>query len=234
MCNIACIDFVKKVIYQDEVAGKRILEIGSRDFNGSVRPFLELFQPKEYMGIDIQSGPSVDVVCNAEEMLGKFGKDSFNLVISTENLEHVNDWKMVIHNMKQGLAPGGVLLITTRSYGKQYHAYPYDFWRYELDDMKEIFKDFKILYLEKDPISPGVFLKAMKPLYFKERSLSDYPLYSIITKKRALVVSPFAIGWFQIKYTSKQILKKNLPTKIKTMLQNMRKKIKNGNRIEKN
>ena len=31
------------------------------------------------MGIDLEEGPGVDIVCNAEEVLDKFGPESFDV-----------------------------------------------------------------------------------------------------------------------------------------------------------
>jgi len=77
------------------------------------------------------------------------------------------------------------IYITTCSKGFPYHGYPYDFWRYEVEDMKEIFKDFEIIKLEKDPEAPGVFLKARKSKdYTRSIDLSEICLYSIILGKR--------------------------------------------------
>jgi cyclopropane fatty-acyl-phospholipid synthase-like methyltransferase len=110
------------------------------------------------------------------------GPESFDAVISTELLEHVKDWRIVINNMKQVLKLGGY--ITTRSKGFPHHAYPYDYWRYELSDMKAIFSDFEIVCLRKDHMDPGVFLKARKPLNWASTNLDNTALYSIILGKR--------------------------------------------------
>ena len=75
------------------------------------------------------------------------------------------------------------MLITTRSKGFPYHAYPHDHWRYEIEDMNEIFADCEIMDLQKDPQVPGVFLKARKPKSFIEKDLSRHQLYSILKNK---------------------------------------------------
>ena len=185
MCNINCIIFGAKNLTKEEIKGKRVLEVGAYDVNGSLRPLVESWEPSEYIGVDIEMGPGVDIICDAENLVEKFGEESFDIVISTELLEHVKNWKKVVSNIKRVCKRGGIILITTRSKGFPYHPFPYDFWRYELEDFKEIFSDLEILSLEKDNIkSPGVFIKARKPQNFKERDLSDYKLYSIITNKR--------------------------------------------------
>ncbi len=153
------------------------------DVNGSVRPRIESYKPGEYIGVDIVPGRRVDVICDATKIVEKFGPDSFDIVISTELIEHIRDWRSAIHNIKAVCKPGGTILITTRSFGFQYHGYPYDFWRYEPEDMSRIFGDCVIEKIERDP-DRGVFIKAIKPERFIERDLSDYALYSIIAGKR--------------------------------------------------
>lgn len=184
MCNDSGIQFGTINLTSAEIQEKRVLEIGAMDVNGSLRKTIELFCPNEYIGVDIERGSGVDVVCGAEEILEKFGAESFDAVISTEMLEHVQDWKTVVSNIKNVCRPGGIILLTTRSYGFKYHGYPHDFWRYELEDMQNIFSDFEIQALQSDPEAPGVFLKAKRPERFKENDLSDYKLYSIVTNKK--------------------------------------------------
>jgi hypothetical protein len=86
--------------------------------------------------------------------------------------------------MKAVLKPGGLIYITTCSRGFPYHAYPHDYWRYEIEDMKKIFGDFEIITLEKDWQDPGVFLKARKPTNWSPNDLSQIELYSIIVGRR--------------------------------------------------
>jgi SAM-dependent methyltransferase len=125
------------------------------------------------------AGPGVDVVCGADSVVERFGFESFDVIISTEMLEHVRDWKKVVSNMKRVCKPNGLQLITTRSYGFTYHPQPLDCWRYELKDIKAIFSDFTIESIEEDPLSPGVFLRARKPVAFTENELPNYRLFSL-------------------------------------------------------
>ena len=181
--HLSCLGFVLRNLSLEEVKGKRILEVGSQNVNGSVRPIFNLLQPSEYIGIDFQEGLGVDLVCDAKDMLEKFGPKSFDIVVSTEMMEHILDWRLVISNLKQLVKDNGLLLLTTRSKGFKYHAYPYDFWRYETEDFKIIFSDMNIINLESDSDAPGVFIKVQKPINFVENNLSGLDLYSIVFEK---------------------------------------------------
>lgn len=187
--HMSVIEFFIEEVKAEEFRGKRVLEVGSKYVNGSVRPLIEKFlSPSEYIGVDIEPGKYVDVVVPAEELVKYFGAESFDVVIATELLEHVKDWRLVVNNMKQVLKPKGYIYITTRSKGFPYHAYPYDFWRYEIEDMKRIFLDFEIITLRRDHQAPGVFLKARKPHNWKPNDLQEIDLYSIILGKRTKTI----------------------------------------------
>ena len=55
--------------------------------NGSVRPLIEKFySPKEYVGVDIETGRFVDVALPAEKITEYFGPESFDVLITTEML----------------------------------------------------------------------------------------------------------------------------------------------------
>jgi SAM-dependent methyltransferase len=180
--------FIEEVAENTEqFRNKRILEVGSKYVNGSVRPIIEKFcSPGEYIGIDIEKGYLVDILLPAERLIEHFGECSFDIVISTELLEHVKDWRLVINNMKGVLKPNGLIFVSTRSHGFLYHSYPHDYWRYEIEDMEKIFSDFDIILLKKDFLEAGLFLKARKPESYLKNDLDNIPLYCIGIGKKTL------------------------------------------------
>jgi SAM-dependent methyltransferase len=200
MCNRACIEFGKRALREEDVRGKKVIEVGSRIIEGgplgrrgSLRFVAESLYPACYIGVDIEEGNGVDEICNARCLADRWGQDAFDVLISTELLEHVRDWRAAVSNFKQVLRPGGIMIITTRSIGFGYHGFPYDFWRYEIADMEAIFSDLLIEMLEADPSAPGVFMTARKPVDFREKNLETHRLFSIVCEKRVLEVNNWEI-----------------------------------------
>jgi len=189
VCNDKCLEFVRTAVAIGDVAGRRVLEVGAFDVNGSPRPFVSSLGPASYLGIDIANGPGVDRICPAEQIVGEFGRESFDVIISTEMVEHVRDWRLVISNMKQALAPNGLLVVTTRSLGFPLHEYPGDYWRYEASDMRIVFADCDIELLEKDdPADPGIFVAVRRPQQFEELDLLGHALYSMVCEGRVTTI----------------------------------------------
>ncbi|HEY7937625.1 MAG TPA: class I SAM-dependent methyltransferase [Candidatus Limnocylindrales bacterium] len=199
VCGTSGIAFAERVLTAGEIEGKDVLEVGSLDFNGSIRPHVESLKPARYVGVDMMPGQRVDIVMDAAALVERFGPASFDVVLTTEMMEHVRDWPTVISNLKRVLRPGGLLLVTTRSIGFQYHGYPYDFWRYEPEDMRVIFTDLDIEVLERDPDSPGVFLLARQREHLAEVT-PVVALYSIILGRRVAEVSDFQIRNFRVRH----------------------------------
>jgi SAM-dependent methyltransferase len=214
----AILEFAKLTLTEEDVKDKSVIEIGSLDVNGSVRPIVEELSPRRYIGVDIQMGPGVDEICDAYEILEKFGRNKFDLLIATELLEHIRDWRWVISNLKHILKTNGILFITTRSKGFVYHGYPFDYWRFELSDMEAIFSDFFIESLERDSMLPGVMMKAIKPKSFRENDLYNYQLYSVITDNKTSYITNIDIFLFKVRYRIGPILSKILPLSIKRII----------------
>lgn len=211
MCTPAIRDFGSRILTREVVEGRTVLEVGSLDVNGSLRPVALDRGASRYVGVDLQAGPGVDIVCRAERLIEQFGSNAFDLVISTELLEHAEPWRLVIHHLKTVVKPQGLLLITTRSIGFPYHGYPHDHWRFQLEDFRAIFSDWEIETLESDPRDPGVFLVARKPLSFTERDLSDLRLFSMITGRRALHVRAWQRLLFSLQLSCASTIHAMLP-----------------------
>lgn len=176
--------FVAKCLVPSEVEGRRVIDVGSKDFNGSIKPLLLHWKPASYIGVDIEEGPSVDRVVSAVDLEATFGSQNFDIVFCAEMLEHADDWKRSISNMKQIVVPGGLILLTTRSRGYPIHGFPRDFWRFSEEDMRHIFSDFEIVAIEKDWVTPGIFILARKPTDWVEADLSDISIFNVLTDSR--------------------------------------------------
>lgn len=215
MCNPACIDFGRRVLAPGEVSGRDVIEVGSMNVNGSLRADVEAMGPRSYVGVDLGEGPGVDVVCPAQDLVARFGRESFDLVICTEMLEHVREWRLAVSNLKNLLRPGGVLLVTTRSRGFPYHEFPFDFWRYEAEDVRRIFSDLELEAVEPDTFMPGIFFKARRPAAFRETTTGDVRLWSIVAARRCLRVTDLDIALFRVRYPIERLLKAIVPQAVK-------------------
>lgn len=191
MPRVSCIVFAAKHLIPERVSGKRVIDIGACDFNGTIRPLIQSYHPTEYLGIDMIPGPSVDRVINADDLAEAYGDHSFDIVICMETMEHSRFWRKTLQNIKRILKPGGYLIITAPAPGYPYHGHPTDFWRYTPDDFKRLLEEYEILGVEFDAGGPGSFIAARKPEGpLTPNDLSTYPLFSILTGTRIVDLTP--------------------------------------------
>ncbi len=84
-----------------------VLEIGSLDINGSVRPLFP--GATHYHGLDLVAGDGVDEVADASTWTPP---RTYDVVVSAEVLEHAPTWREILEMMWSATAPGGLLLMT--------------------------------------------------------------------------------------------------------------------------
>jgi hypothetical protein len=113
-------DFVEKVKakFPEHFKGVGVWEIGSRNINGTVRPF---FEGCKYTGFDLGYGPCVDVVghfCDINHSLCGGPKT----IISCEAMEHDRRWRETVHSMIDHIRSGGLIVITAGGPGRPEHG----------------------------------------------------------------------------------------------------------------
>jgi hypothetical protein len=89
-----------------------VVEIGSKNINGSVRVF---YPSANYHGIDLCAGRDVDEVADGVTWQPK---EPVDLVICCEVLEHCEKWIEMISNVSKMLKPNGIFL-GTAAYGSR-------------------------------------------------------------------------------------------------------------------
>lgn len=94
-----------------------VLEVGSLNINGTVRNF---FEDCSYIGLDISSGPGVDVVSLGHEYNAP--DNSFDTVISAECFEHNPYWEKTFENMIRMCRSGGMIIVTCATTGRIEHG----------------------------------------------------------------------------------------------------------------
>lgn len=94
---------------------ERVVEFGSLDINGTVR---SLFTA-DYVGVDLQEGPGVDVVADATTWEPDRPVDC---VVCCEVFEHTPGWPLLIESAHRALHPGGTLIVTAAGPGRGPHS----------------------------------------------------------------------------------------------------------------
>ena len=111
--------FLKLIVQHSEVFlnAYSVLEIGSYDVNGTARSVFE--GNTSYLGVDLVSGPCVDIVYDGE-ILQLDGV--FDFVFCCEVFEHDKNWTNTFKNMVNYCSTTGVVVFTCASKGRAEHG----------------------------------------------------------------------------------------------------------------
>jgi SAM-dependent methyltransferase len=92
--------------------------------------------------VDAVSAPDVNVVGDIHHL--PIGDSSVDAVFCTGTLEHVRDPWRAVHELHRILKPGGLVHIDV-PFMQAYHADPTDYWRFTLDGLRLLCRDFEEL-----------------------------------------------------------------------------------------
>lgn len=158
--NGSVMAWVQSIVSAHGAAGARVLEIGSYDVNGSVKPIFVTAGTATYVGVDVVAGPGVDVIAPAKSL--PFDDASFDTIVSTEMLEHDATFWLSLAEMKRVLRPAGHLLLTARGNGFPYHGSGHfkDIYRFMPDSVPFIVQlaGCELVGFAQDPEGPGLFI----------------------------------------------------------------------------
>jgi len=112
--------------------GLRVLDVGC----GS-KPYYPFFAgAAEYVGVDVVESASADLVGPVEAL--PVDDDSFDVVLCTQVLEHVDDPAQAVRELQRMTKPGGRVLAST--HGVQvFHPNPNDYWRWTQTGLQRLF-----------------------------------------------------------------------------------------------
>jgi SAM-dependent methyltransferase len=104
------------------------------DFGAGGSPYSVLFPNSQYSRADIAPGTGMDFLVYPDGTTNA-PSATFDLVISTQVLEHCVDPNLYLSECERVLRPGGKLLLTTHG-TYQDHGCPYDFHRWTADGLR--------------------------------------------------------------------------------------------------
>lgn len=159
-------DAVARLLSGVPTEGARVLEIGAFDVNGSARPLLS--GAAEVVGLDVRPGRGVDIVADA----ATYEADQpFDVIISTETLEHAPDPRGIVARCYANLRPGGWLVVTAAGPERAPHncnggpTIPPDehYANISPQDLEAWLAGWANVTIEHNPQAGDVYAKAQRP-----------------------------------------------------------------------
>ena len=119
---------------------KTVLDIGSGDVNGNNNHY---FEDCFVLGNDIGYGPNVHLLGFAHDL--PFIDDYFDMIISTECLEHDREYSKTLNAAVRMLKSGGLYLFTCATTGRPEHgtskSKPYQAFSTRIDGLEDYYKN---------------------------------------------------------------------------------------------
>lgn len=122
--------------------GGRMLDVGC-----GPKPYQTWFgEVSEYVGLDVEPGPKVDVVVAPDEPW-PLNQEYFDTVLSTQVIEHANDLEFTLGQMSSVLRTGGIIILSF-PFLYNVHGAPHDYRRFTHFGASKLLHGYEILHLE--------------------------------------------------------------------------------------
>jgi len=113
----------------------RVLDVGC-----GAKPYEPLFAPyaSSYVGVDPVDNPKAELKGPVEDLPVEDAR--FDVVLCNQVLEHCDDPRTAVSELRRVTAPGGRVLVTTHGV-MPYHPSPTDYWRWTHAGLEKLFAD---------------------------------------------------------------------------------------------
>lgn len=207
--------FLRKRLDRGRMGVDEFVELAARETEGTMRvldagagecQYRSLFDHAKYTSVDFACGKEtwdysrLDVVADLFDL--PFESGSFDVILCTQVLEHINRPLEFLKELCRVLKPGGRLYLTAPQ-GFKEHQVPHDYYRYTSFGLKFLFEEagFDISYIQPmggyfyflaDRISPfhRYLFSNKRPLYLKLIFLPLEPVSKIMFS----IILPLLVG----------------------------------------
>lgn len=147
---------------QDFLIENRSLKFGLNVGSGRVHQYQELFP--NLIRIDLDSRAKVDVLADAHTL--PFKRNSFEVVVCTEVLEHLHSPWLFVKELERTMKKNALLILTTR-FMFPIHDGANDYYRYSKYGLKALFGHFKIMSIQEETINLETIAVLLQRLGFQ-------------------------------------------------------------------
>lgn len=150
------------IIYAGKYISGKTLDLGA----GRAK-YRDIIKEKssEYIAFDMRPGPNIDVVGNVLDL--PFGDNTFDTIVSTQVLEHVEKPWIMVKEISRVLKKGGICILTA-PFLIPHHSDPHDYFRYTTEGIKSLFENenFEIIECSSSGQLFSVFSEFVRFLWF--------------------------------------------------------------------
>ena len=179
------------------------------DYGCGGAPYRSLFTHcKRYVSADIQPGPAVDKVLQADGTTGE-ADASYDLVLSTQVLEHIERPDAYLGECHRILRPGGQLILTTHGMFEE-HGCPYDFHRWTSRGLEKLLLGARFQVLESCKLTTEmrayVQLQNQMILHFRCPEKPLRHLFLALIRRVYCALGVPCLNWFAERFPQQAIV----------------------------